>query len=222
MTNILQKLLGVHKLILEQAVLKGYLEFSMANGKRYRIRPASPADKEEAEQARQEYFMQLFSDTSKKFLVSETLIKRLKEEQGIDIEKIDEQIRELGVNMDAKMVSLARLSKNEEKNEQRIEEVSKEIEDIFNEQKKLMQKRDMYMQYSIEEKADRRYFVELLVRCTDEQKVTEPEKPEDERKKEWIRKFKNYEEWMNTSEDLKSVLSYYAGSMFFQREEENV
>jgi len=169
----------------QDLVADNQIEFDH-NDKKYRVRLLNRKEREELNRLRLQKFGQLI--TNKDVLLEADLIKVYKE-RGIDIEKIDEEIKRLDAELLNTRIQLGEaLSKNN--SESALKGYGEAIDTILEQKQTYMLQKTQMLTMSLENQL-LSYVAELITYLTLD--VFENDK--------WARLFKNYDEYMNYKDD---------------------
>jgi len=157
------------------------------NDKRYRVRLLNRREREELNRLRLQRFGQLIKD--KNVLLEPDLIKVYKE-RGIDIDKIDEEMRRLDAEILNIRLQLGEaLSKNQE--ESSLNAYKDSIVALTEKKQIYLIQKSQMLSMSLENQL-LSYVAELITYLTLEILVSE----------EWVRVFKTYEEYLGCKDDI--------------------
>ena len=156
----------------------------------YRIRQVNNLEAQELEQVRRKKYLELVKDKSYQF--KEQWIEDYKT-KGIDIEKLEKQIKNLGYEIKKIMFRLAKTS-----NKQDVDKLVASIEKLREEQRKLVMKVTELLHYSIENQLTIHIHSYATYLVLEEQKG-----------KEWKRVFDNYNAFEKSDDNQLISKAYY-------------
>lgn len=170
---------GMDESLIEKALQNNELEFDFGDTK-YRVRKPTFSEKQSLEKVRLKKFNEFLLDAD--YMLQEKLVELLKA-KGVDIEKFDDQIRKLESEKQNLQLKLAKglidkIADNE------LEEFRKHIQDIIEVQRNLIIRKNMYLEFSIENQLTVHMYLYLTTIIT-EKKVGD----------EWVKVWKNMDEF---------------------------
>lgn len=170
------------------------------NKNKYRVRMPNTGEELEANEKKNELYIKLLNDD--KYMTENQLIKTFKK-KGIDLKKLDDELKELVDKMNNEQLKLAKLP---DKNKKAIEMSESRIINLKDKQIEVSQKKANYLQYSIESKVEHFYYMYTSYLITEKLigEVTE-EKTLKGRviiRDKWIKCFKDYKEFENSETEL--------------------
>lgn len=172
---------------IEEFISKNEIEF-FHDGIKYKVRKPTYKEKQQAYQQQVEKTMELLDNDA--YLMEEVLKEKYKK-KGIDVDKITQQMTVLEVKKADYQLKLGKLLKEKAK-EKDLQTYRDEITKIQEEQVMLSIKKTNLLQYSVEHQTLIYVYSFITYLIT--------EKETDEGK--WVKAFKSYEDFANSSEDL--------------------
>lgn len=168
----------------EKLVRDNKIEFEY-KGEKYRVRMPNVGEELEAHDKKNQKYIQLLNDD--KYMTKKQLIKVYKKKE-IDIEALDNEIKDIQEKMANENLRLAKFSDNDKK---AIESSEDKILELRNKLLSVSEKRTDLLQFCIESKIEHYWYLYLTFLVT--------EKTQD---KQWVKCFKTFKEFENTSTEL--------------------
>ncbi|KKM96145.1 hypothetical protein LCGC14_1181050 [marine sediment metagenome] len=167
----------------------------------YRIRKPSPQEKRDINDKRRIKYLELLKDD--KYMLKEQWIEVYKK-KGVNIREIDEKLIALQNKHEILLLQLATVD-----SKGAVEDLKNDIIDIKEQQTAISFRKSELLQYSLEDVLDeylRTYSAYLVL--------------EKEEKKEWIKAFKAYEDFMGQKDDKLFARALYFLNVLFAYEVE--
>lgn len=165
-------------------------------GSVYRVRMPKQKELSEVNKAKNSFYVELLKTPNA--LSKDNLKKLLKESQGIDIEAMELELKDLEESLYKVYLDLAG---KKDANEEGIQKCKDNVSEINDKRFKLIEKISSYLTPSIEVQIENHYMEQLASICTD--------KLENSEKEEWKRVWNSFDEFMND----ESTLRLYAVSL---------
>lgn len=177
----------------ENLIKDNKIEFTI-NKKKYRVRKPTQGESLALQKARNKKFLELLKDDS--YILKEQLLEIYKK-KGLDIEKMEENIKELGYSIEDIQVKLDNTTEKTS-----IENFKKEIKEIERKQSKIAVRIGDLLEPCIEHAViefGNLYSVYSVLEMLDSKKEVKENVVINDNK--WIKAFKTYEDFLNSDKE---------------------
>ncbi|MCK9626557.1 MAG: hypothetical protein M0R23_08900 [Bacteroidales bacterium] len=167
-------------------------------GKEYRVRKVLYKERQELYQKRAEKHLELLTNSS--FMPEENIIKEYKK-KDIDINELDKTIRVLQHKKEALELKLGKAIKDKAPLTE-LKPFRDEIENLKSMQQDASIKKTNYLSYSLEAQVNTFAYSYLVYLSAEVLKKEEGEEAK------WVRVWSNYDDFLNSEEDLINILAF--------------